>query len=199
MRIVCLDLEGVLVPEIWIAFAEKTGVDELTRTTREEPDYEVLMRYRLEILNKHGFSLSQIQDVIESLDPLPGALDFLDELRSKYELIILSDTFSEFAGPLMRKLNFPTLFCHELKVNNDLIEDIKLRLPDHKRKSVQYFQKLNFEVVAAGDSYNDLGMLKTADYCMFFGPPEQLVQEYPDIKVGRDYTSLLSFIESPHS
>ena len=199
MRIVCLDLEGVLVPEIWIAFAEKTGVDELTRTTRDEPDYEVLMRYRLEILNKHGFSLSQIQDVIESLDPLPGALDFLDELRSKYELIILSDTFSEFAQPLMRKLNFPTLFCHELKVNNDLIEDIKLRLPDHKRKSVQYFQKLNFEVVAAGDSYNDLGMLKTADYCMFFSPPEQLVQEYPDIKVGRDYTSLLSFIESPHS
>ena len=199
MRIVCLDLEGVLVPEIWIAFAEKTGVDELTRTTRDEPDYEVLMRYRLEILNKHGFSLSQIQDVIESLDPLPGALDFLDELRSKYELIILSDTFSEFAGPLMRKLNFPTLFCHELKVNNDFIEDIKLRLPDHKRKSVQYFQKLNFEVVAAGDSYNDLGMLKTADYCMFFSPPEQLVQEYPDIKVGRDYTSLLSFIESPHS
>jgi phosphoserine/homoserine phosphotransferase len=199
MRIVCLDLEGVLVPEIWIAFAEKTGVDELTRTTRDEPDYEVLMRYRLEILNKHGFSLSQIQDVIESLDPLPGALDFLDELRSKYELIILSDTFSEFARPLMRKLNFPTLFCHELKVNNDLIEDIKLRLPDHKRKSVQYFQKLNFEVVAAGDSYNDLGMLKTADYCMFFSPPEQLVQEYPDIKVGRDYTSLLSFIESPHS
>jgi phosphoserine/homoserine phosphotransferase len=194
-----LDLEGVLVPEIWIAFAEKTGVDELTRTTRDEPDYEVLMRYRLEILNKHGFSLSQIQDVIESLDPLPGALDFLDELRSKYELIILSDTFSEFARPLMRKLNFPTLFCHELKVNNDLIEDIKLRLPDHKRKSVQYFQKLNFEVVAAGDSYNDLGMLKTADYCMFFSPPEQLVQEYPDIKVGRDYTSLLSFIESPHS
>jgi phosphoserine/homoserine phosphotransferase len=194
-----LDLEGVLVPEIWIAFAEKTGVDELTRTTRDEPDYEVLMRYRLEILNKHGFSLSQIQDVIESLDPLPGALDFLDELRSKYELIILSDTFSEFAQPLMRKLNFPTLFCHELKVNNDLIEDIKLRLPDHKRKSVQYFQKLNFEVVAAGDSYNDLGMLKTADYCMFFSPPEQLVQEYPDIKVGRDYTSLLSFIESPHS
>ena len=199
MRIVCLDLEGVLVPEIWIAFAEKTGVDELTRTTRDEPDYEVLMRYRLEILNKHGFSLSQIQDVIESLDPLPGALDFLDELRSKYELIILSDTFREFAGPLMRKLNSPTLFCHELKVKNDLIEDIKLRLPDHKRKSVQYFQKLNFEVVAAGDSYNDLGMLKTADYCMFFSPPEQLVQEYPDIKVGRDYTSLLSFIESPHS
>ena len=199
MRIVCLDLEGVLVPEIWIAFAEKTGVDELTRTTRDEPDYEVLMRYRLEILNKHGFSLSQIQDVIESLDPLPGALDFLDELRSKYELVILSDTFREFAGPLMRKLNFPTLFCHELKVNNDFIEDIKLRLPDHKRKSVQYFQKLNFEVVAAGDSYNDLGMLKTADYCMLFSPPEQLVQEYPDIKVGRDYPSLLSFIESPNS
>ena len=158
MRMVCLDLEGVLVPEIWIAFAEKTGVSELTRTTRDEPDYEVLMRYRINILKKHGFTLSQIQDVIESLDPLPGAIEFLDQLLPDHELIILSDTFREFAGPLMRKLKFPTLFCHKLKTIDDVIVDIQLRLPDHKRKSVQYLQKLNFEVVASGDSYNDLGM-----------------------------------------
>ena len=197
MRIVCLDLEGVLVPEIWIAFADKTGVSELTRTTRDEPDYEVLMHYRLDILRQNGFTLSQIQEVIHILDPLPGALEFIEELRSKYELIILSDTFREFAGPLMSKLDFPTLFCHELEISNDTINAIKLRLADHKRKSVQYLQKLNFEVVAAGDSYNDLGMLKTADHCMLFNPPDQLVQEYPDMPVGRNYNQLMSFIDNP--
>ena len=191
MRIVCLDLEGVLVPEIWIAFAEKTGVHELTRTTRDEPDYEVLMNYRLDILNENNFTLGQIKEVIESLEPLPGAVEFTEKLRSKYELIILSDTFREFAGPLMKKLGFPCLFCHELEVSNDLIKSIKLRLPDHKRKSVQYLQKLNFEVVAAGDSYNDLGMLKTANHCMLFNPPDQLVQEYPDMRVGRNYEQLM--------
>ena len=199
MRIVCLDLEGVLVPEIWIAFAEKTGVHELTRTTRDEPDYEVLMNYRLDILNENNFTLGQIKEVIESLEPLPGAVEFTERLRSKYELIILSDTFREFAGPLMKKLGFPCLFCHELKVSNDLIKSIKLRLPDHKRKSVQYLQKLNFEVVAAGDSYNDLGMLKTANHCMLFNPPDQLVQEYPDMPVGRNYEQLMSFIDQPNS
>ena len=199
MRIVCLDLEGVLVPEIWIAFAEKTGVQELTRTTRDEPDYEVLMNYRLDILNENNFTLGQIKEVIESLEPLPGAVEFTEKLRSKYELIILSDTFREFAGPLMKKLGFPCLFCHELEVSNDLIKAIKLRLPDHKRKSVQYLQKLNFEVVAAGDSYNDLGMLKTANHCMLFNPPDQLVQEYPDMPVGRNYEQLMSFIDQPNS
>ena len=199
MRIVCLDLEGVLVPEIWIAFAEKTGVHELTRTTRDEPDYEVLMNYRLDILNKNNFTLGQIKEVIESLDPLPGAVEFIEKLRSEYELIILSDTFREFAGPLMKKLGFPCLFCHELEVSNDVIKAIKLRLPDHKRKSVQYLQKLNFEVVAAGDSYNDLGMLKTANHCMLFNPPDQLVQEYPDMPVGRNYEQLMSFIDQPSS
>ncbi len=199
MRIVCLDLEGVLVPEIWIAFAEKTGVHELTRTTRDEPDYEVLMNYRLDILNENNFTLGQIKEVIESLEPLPGAVEFTEKLRSKYELIILSDTFREFAGPLMKKLGFPCLFCHELEVSNDLIKAIKLRLPDHKRKSVQYLQKLNFEVVAAGDSYNDLGMLKTANHCMLFNPPDQLVQEYPDMPVGRNYEQLMSFIDQPSS
>jgi len=199
MRIVCLDLEGVLVPEIWIAFAEKTGVHELTRTTRDEPDYEVLMNYRLDILNENNFTLGQIKEVIESLEPLPGAVEFTEKLRSKYELIILSDTFREFAGPLMKKLGFPCLFCHELEVSNDLIKAIKLRLPDHKRKSIQYLQKLNFEVVAAGDSYNDLGMLKTANHCMLFNPPDQLVQEYPDMPVGRNYEQLMSFIDQPNS
>jgi phosphoserine/homoserine phosphotransferase len=199
MRIVCLDLEGVLVPEIWIAFAEKTGVHELTRTTRDETDYEVLMNYRLDILNKNNFTLGQIKEVIESLDPLPGAVEFIEKLRSEYELIILSDTFREFAGPLMKKLGFPCLFCHELEVSNDVIKAIKLRLPDHKRKSVQYLQKLNFEVVAAGDSYNDLGMLKTANHCMLFNPPDQLVQEYPDMPVGRNYEQLMSFIDQPNS
>ncbi|HAD21308.1 MAG: bifunctional phosphoserine phosphatase/homoserine phosphotransferase ThrH [Opitutae bacterium] len=199
MRIVCLDLEGVLVPEIWIAFAEKTGVHELTRTTRDEPDYEVLMNYRLDILNENNFTLGQIKEVIESLEPLPGAVEFTEKLRSKYELIILSDTFREFAGPLMKKLGFPCLFCHELEVSNDSIKAIKLRLPDHKRKSVQYLQKLNFEVVAAGDSYNDLGMLKTANHCMLFNPPDQLVQEYPDMPVGRNYEQLMSFIDQPNS
>ena len=198
MRIVCLDLEGVLVPEIWIAFADKTGVHELTRTTREEPDYEVLMNYRLDILNENNFTLSQIKEVIESLEPLPGAVEFTEKLRSKYELILLSDTFREFAGPLMKKLGFPCLFCHELEVSNDLIKSINLRLPDHKRKSVQYLQKLNFEVVAAGDSYNDLGMLKTANHCMLFNPPDQLVQEYPDMPVGRNYEQLMSFIDQPN-
>ncbi len=197
MQIVCLDLEGVLIPEIWIAFAERTGVSDLTRTTRDEPDYHKLMRYRLDILRKHDFTLSQIQELIEDLEPLAGALEFLNELRSKFEVILLSDTFREFAGPFMKKLNAPTLFCHELEVKLDRINAVKLRLPDHKRKTVQYLQKLNFNVVAAGDSYNDLGMLKTANFCMLFNPPDQLIAEYPDIAVSCDYEKLLSFIENP--
>ena len=200
MQIVCLDLEGVLVPEIWIAFAEKTGVEELKRTTRDEPDYGVLMDYRLDLLRKNGFTLSQIQEVIASLDPLPGAVDFLSSLRGKYEVILLSDTFREFAAPLMIKLNFPTLFCHELHVDADnRIESVRLRIDDHKRKTVQYLQKLNFEVIASGDSYNDLGMLKTADRCILFDPPASLVAEYPDMTVARDYSQLLSFIDNDAS
>ena len=196
MQIVCLDLEGVLVPEIWIAFAEKTGVEQFKRTTRDEPDYGVLMEYRLDLLRKKDFTLAQIQEVIDSLDPLPGAVEFLSELRSKYEVILLSDTFREFAAPLMRKLNFPTLFCHELQVGEDnRIEAVKLRIDDHKRKTVQYLQKLNFEVIASGDSYNDLGMLKTADRCILFNPPSSLVSEYPDMAVARDYSQLFSFVD----
>jgi len=196
MQIVCLDLEGVLVPEIWIAFAEKTGVEQFKRTTRDEPDYGVLMEYRLDLLRKKDFTLAQIQEVIDSLDPLPGAVEFLSELRSKYEVILLSDTFREFAAPLMRKLNFPTLFCHELQVGEDnRIEAVKLRIDDHKRKTVQYLQKLNFKVIASGDSYNDLGMLKTADRCILFNPPSSLVAEYPDMAVARDYSQLFSFVD----
>ena len=196
MQIVCLDLEGVLVPEIWIAFAEKTGVEEFKRTTRDEPDYDVLMDYRLDLLRKNDFTLAQIEEVIDSLDPLPGAVEFLSGLRSKYEVILLSDTFREFAAPLMRKLNFPTLFCHELQVGADnRIEAVRLRIDDHKRKTVQYLQKLNFEVIASGDSYNDLGMLKTADRCILFNPPSSLVAEYPDMAVARDYFQLLSFVD----
>ena len=195
MQIVCLDLEGVLVPEIWVAFAEKTGVEELKRTTRDEPNYEVLMQYRLDILKENSFTLSQIQEVIDTLDPLPGALEFLNALRAEYEVILLSDTFREFASPLMRKLKNPTLFCHELIINqDDCIESIKLRLPDHKRKSVQYLQKLNFQVTASGDSYNDLGMLKTADRCILFNPPPSLLAEFPDMAVATDYKTLFSFI-----
>ena len=200
MQIVCLDLEGVLVPEIWIAFAEKTGVEELKRTTRDEPDYRVLMDYRLDLLRKNDFTLSQIQEVIASLDPLPGAVEILSGLRSQYEVILLSDTFREFASPLMKKLNSPTLFCHELQVGADnRIEAVRLRLDDHKRKTVQYLQKLNFEVIASGDSYNDLGMLKTADRCILFNPPASLATEYPDMTVARDYSQLLSFIDNDAS
>lgn len=200
MQIVCLDLEGVLVPEIWIAFAEKTGVEALKRTTRDEPDYDVLMRYRLDILAEHGFTLSQIREVIATLEPLPGALDFLDRLRSQYEVLILSDTFAEFADPLMRQLRRPTLFCHELEVDaEDRITDYRLRIPDHKRKTVQYLRKLNFEVIAAGDSYNDLGMLKTADHCIFFRPPESLVQEYPDVPTAQEHPDLLAKIQAASS
>jgi phosphoserine/homoserine phosphotransferase len=195
VQVVCLDLEGVLIPEIWIAFAEKTKIEDLKRTTRDEPDYGKLMDYRLDILNQNGFTLAEIQEVIETLDPLPGAMDFLQKLRNSHELIILSDTFREFALPLMRKLSHPTLFCHELEVSNSgRIEKVKLRLSDHKRKSVQYLQKLNFEVIAAGDSYNDLGMLLAADRCSFFNPPESLLAEYPDVMVSRNYESLYNFI-----
>ena len=196
MQIVCLDLEGVLVPEIWIAFAEKTGVEALRRTTRDEPDYDVLMRHRLGILAENGFTLSQIQEVISTLEPLPGALDFLDKLRSKYELIILSDTFSQFAAPLLEQLGRPTLFCHELEVDDDRITDYRLRIPDHKRKTVQHLQELNFEVIAAGDSYNDLGMLKTAAHSIFFRPPNPLAAEYTDVLVAREHSELLAHIEA---
>tara|TARA_B110000305_G_C19135522_1_gene490990 strand:- start:143 stop:745 length:603 start_codon:yes stop_codon:yes gene_type:complete len=191
MHFVCLDLEGVFIPEIWIAFAEKTGIKELRRTTRDEPDYNVLMRSRLEILDKHNLKLGQIQEVIDTLDPLPGAVEFIDWVQSQTRVVILSDTFEEFAKPLMAKLGNPTLFCHNLEVDsNDRIIDYKLRLTDHKRKAVEAFQGLNFKVCAIGDSYNDLSMLKAADKGIFITPPDSIVEENPEMSVAQNYNQL---------
>lgn len=195
MNLVCLDLEGVLIPEIWVAFAEKTGLEELKRTTRDEPDYDRLMRYRLDILEKHDFTIRDIEEVVNTLDPLPGAADFYRWLRSKAGVIILSDTFMEFAWPLMAKLDYPTLFCHNLVINEQgKIVDYKLRLPDQKRQAVEAFRKLNFRIIAAGDSYNDLTMIKSADHGIFFCPPDSLPREYPDIPVARSHEELQSLI-----
>ena len=196
MNIVCLDLEGVLIPEIWIAFAQKTGIEALKRTTRDEPDYNVLMRYRLDILDKEGFKLADIEDVICSLDPLPGAPEFVDWVRSQTRLVILSNTFRQFVGPLMAKLGHPTLFCHDLVVDNTgRIADYTLRLADHKRKAVEAFKALNFTTFAAGDSYNDLSMIDVADDRALYCPPERLITERPDLPVARDHRELRKIIE----
>lgn len=185
------------MPEIWIAFAEKTGVEALKRTTRDEPDYDVLMRFRLDILHEHGFTLPQIQEVIATLEPLPGAIEFVEKIRAQGELIVLSDTFTQFARPLMKQLGNPTLFCHELELDTDgKIIDYHLRIPDHKRKTVESLQELNFEVIAVGDSYNDLGMLKAADHSILFRPPESLATEYPDLTVTQEHEELFQEIES---
>ncbi|MEM7790033.1 MAG: bifunctional phosphoserine phosphatase/homoserine phosphotransferase ThrH [Verrucomicrobiota bacterium] len=195
MNIVCLDLEGVLIPEIWIAFAEKTGIDALKRTTRDEPCYDTLMQYRLDILDKEHFKLSDIEEVIGTLDPLPGAIEFVKWVTSQTRLVILSDTFSQFAGPLMAKLGYPTLFCHDLVVEDDgRIANYKLRLADHKRKAVEAFKALNFKTIAAGDSYNDLSMIDTADNGFLFRPPERLTTERPELEVAQDHQSLKSII-----
>ena len=191
MQIVCLDLEGVLVPEIWIEFANKTGIDELRRTTRDEPDYDRLMRYRLDILAKHRHGLADIQQVIGSLSPMPGARAFLDGLREHYQVVILSDTFYEFAKPLMRQLGWPTLFCHSLEADAEgVVVDYHLRMPDQKREAVRRFKELNFQVVAAGDSYNDTAMLGEAHGGILFRPPENVVREFPQYPVTRDYDAL---------
>lgn len=195
MNIVCLDLEGVLIPEIWIAFAEKTGIEALKRTTRDEPCYDTLMRYRLDILDKEGFKLADIEEVIGSMDPLPGAKEFVDWVTAQTRLVILSDTFSQFAGPLMAKLGNPTLFCHDLVIDETgRIADYKLRLPDHKRKAVEAFKALNFDTFAAGDSYNDLSMIDTADNKCLFCPPERLTTERPELAVARTHTELREII-----
>lgn len=196
MNIVCLDLEGVLIPEIWIAFAQKTGIEALKRTTRDEPDYDVLMRYRLDILDKEGFKLTDIENVICSLDPLPGAPEFVDWVQSQTRLVILSDTFRQFVGPLMAKLGHPTLFCHDLVVDNTgRIADYTLRLADHKRKAVEAFKALNFTTFAAGDSYNDLSMIDVADDRALYCPPVRLITERPDLPVARDHRELRKIIE----
>jgi phosphoserine/homoserine phosphotransferase len=191
MFFACLDLEGVLVPEIWIDVAERTGIEALKRTTREEPDYDVLMTQRLEILSKHGLGLPAIQEVIAGMSPLPGAAAFLDWVRERHQLVILSDTFYQFAAPLMRQLGYPTLLCHNLEVDDSgKIVDYHLRQPDPKRKSVQAFRGLNLKVIAAGDSYNDTSMLLEADAGILFRPPDNVVREFPQLPVARDYDEL---------
>jgi phosphoserine/homoserine phosphotransferase len=191
--IVTLDLEGVLVPEIWIAFAEKTGIPELRRTTRDEPDYDVLMKSRLKILDEHGLKLPDIQQVIGTLSPMEGANAFLDELRSITQVIILSDTFAEFAQPLMRQLAWPTIFCHQLDVAEDgRIVDYKLRQPNQKQKSVAAFKALNYRVIAAGDSFNDTTMLGEADVGFFFHSPASIQAQFPQFQPFDDYGDLLA-------
>ena len=193
--IVTLDLEGVLVPEIWIAVAESTGIDALRRTTRDEPDYDVLMRYRLDLLDEHGLTLGRIQEVIGTLSPLPGAADFLDELRSRRQVVLLSDTFEEFAQPLMRQLGWPTILCHRLEVLDDRITGYRLRMPDPKRAAVQALQGLRYRVAAAGDSYNDTSMLLAADAGFLFHAPANVVAEFAQLPALEEYGELLSTIQ----
>ena len=192
--IVTLDLEGVLIPEVWIAVAERTGVEGLTRTTRDEPDYDVLMRYRLDLLDQHGLTMSLITDVIAGLAPLDGAREFLDELRSRTQVIILSDTFEQFAHPFMRQLAWPTTFCHQLVVRDDRIVDYRLRQPDQKRQSVVALQSLNYRIIAAGDSYNDTTMLGAADASFLFRAPDNVIAEFPQFPALTDYDDLLEAI-----
>ena len=198
MEVACLDLEGVLIPEIWIAFAEKTGIDELRATTRDIPDYDVLMRQRLSLLDQHGLSLDDIQDVIAGLSPLPGARDFLDWLRERFQVIILSDTFYEFSQPLMRQLGWPTLFCHRLITDdNGRVVDYKLRQEDPKRASVKALHTLNYRVIAAGDSYNDTTMLGEADVGILIHAPQNVIDEFPQFRSVPDLEALKqAFVES---
>lgn len=196
MKIVCLDLEGVLVPEIWIAFSERTGIPELRRTTRDEPDYDKLMKFRLDILARHKLGLPDIQKVICEMGPMPGAREFLDKLREDYEVIILSDTFYEFAHPLMRQLAWPTLFCHSLETDADgVVVDYHLRMPEQKREAVKRFREMNFTVVAAGDSYNDTKMLAEAHGGILFHPPENVIREFPQYPVTWSYAELREQID----
>lgn len=192
--LVTLDLEGVLVPEIWIAVAERTGIDALRRTTRDEPDYDVLMRYRLDLLAEHGLTMSTVAEVIDGLGPLPGARDFLDELRARTQVILLSDTFEQFAAPLMVHLGMPTVFCHRLVVDDDRIVDYQLRQVDQKRRSVDAFQSLNYKVIAAGDSYNDTTMLGAADVGFLFHAPDNVIEQFPQFEALDTYDDLLAVI-----
>ena len=196
MQVVCLDLEGVLIPEIWIAFAQRTGIAEFQRTTRDEPDYDKLMRYRLGLLRQHGLKLADIQAVIGGMAPMAGAKDFLDDLRSRFQVIILSDTFYEFADPLMRQLGRPTLFCHQLVIDaQGFVADYQLRQPNQKAHAVNALKGLNFQVIAAGDSYNDTGMLGAADAGFFIHPPEAIVAQFPQYPVNRSYAELKASID----
>ena len=191
MIILCLDLEGVLIPEIWIEFSKLTRIAELARTTRDEPDYDKLMRARLDILAQHKLGLPDIHKVIDGMRPLSGAREFLDAMRARYQVVILSDTFSEFAQPLMRQLGWPTLFCHGLDVAPDgTVRDYRLRMQDHKRAAVKAFKSLSFKTIAAGDSYNDVPMLTEAQAGIFFHPPASIAAQFPQIPVTQNYQEL---------
>ena len=195
MNIVCLDLEGVLVPEIWIAFSEATGIPELRRTTRDEPDYDKLMQFRLGILKEHGLGLRQIQDTIATIDPLPGARAFLDALREKTQVLILSDTFTQFATPLMKKLGWPTIFCNSLEVGPDgAITGYKMRCQQSKLTTVKALQSIGYETIAAGDSFNDLAMIQAGRQGFLFRSTEKIKQDYPKIPAFEDYDSFLAAI-----
>ncbi len=196
MRIACLDLEGVLVPEIWVALAARTGIDALAQTTRDNPDYDDLMRQRLALLDAHGLKLADIQAAAAEMAPLDGALDFLDWLRARAQVVVLSDVFYELAAPLMRRLGYPTLLCHHLECDErGRVSGYRLRQPHAKRQAVRAFQGLNFRVVAIGDSYNDTAMLAQADAGILFRPPDNVVREFPDFPVTRDYDELRRHID----
>lgn len=191
MEIACLDLEGVLVPEIWIAFAEKTGIEALKKTTRDEPDYDVLMRYRLDILKEHGLGLHEIQEVIATLEPLPGAIDFVDWLRERFQVVILSDTFYEFASPLMKQLGYPTLLCHKLETAADgTVINYHLRQANPKRQAVVGFKSMYYRTIAAGDSYNDTTMLAEADAGILFHAPDNVINEFPQFPAVQTFEDL---------
>jgi phosphoserine / homoserine phosphotransferase len=194
--IVTLDMEGVLTPEVWIAVAERTGIPELRRTTRDEPDYDKLMHYRIDLMDRHGITLTKIQEVIGGLPLLPGAREFLDELRRRTQVIILSDTFEQFAQPFLRQMGWPTLFCHRLIVENDRITGYQLRMPDQKRHSVAALQTLNYNVIAAGDSFNDTSMLGQADHGFLFHAPDNVVRQFPQFPAVNEYRDLLQLIAS---
>lgn len=196
MNIVCLDLEGVLVPEIWIAFSEASGIPELRRTTRDEPDYDKLMRWRIGILKEHHLGLREIQNVISTIDPLPGAKEFLDSLRAETQVIIISDTFEQFAAPLMKKLGKPTIFCNTLEVAPDgEITGFKMRIKDSKKSTVKALQSIGFETIASGDSYNDLGMIEASKAGFLFRTTEKIRRDYPDIPAYETFAELLTAIE----
>ena len=197
MFITCLDLEGVLVPEIWIAFAKASGIPELKRTTRDEPDYDKLMKWRLGILKEHGLGLKEIQDTIEKIDPMPGAREFLDELRELGQVIIISDTFTQFAKPLMRKLGWPTIFCNELEVaENGEITGFKMRIEQSKLTTVKALQSIGFETIASGDSYNDLGMIRASKAGFLFKSTDQIKNDNPDLPAYETYEELLAAIKA---
>ena len=196
MNIVCLDLEGVLVPEIWIAFAEETGIPELKRTTRDEPDYDKLMKYRINILKEHGLGLKEIQDTIAKIDPMPGAKEFLDELRAMTQVIIISDTFTQFAGPLMKKLGYPTIFCNSLEVAEDgEITGFKMRIENSKLTTVKALQSIGYQTIASGDSHNDLGIIKASKAGFLFRSTEEIKKEYPELPAFETYDELMDAIK----